>query len=48
MSRERGAAHRTREMEGREDARAARGKSRAPLSAREDACVSDRSPGALA
>ena len=48
MSCESGAVHRTKEMEGRESVRAARGRLRALLSADDDAHASDRRPGARA
>ena len=45
MRSESGAAHRAREMEGCEDARSARGWTRAPLSAGDEVCAEKRGQG---
>ena len=45
MRSERGAAHRARELEGREDARSARGRTRESLRAGDDDCARERGQG---
>ena len=45
MRSESGAAHRARKMEGRDDARSARGGTRAPLRAGDEVCARERGQG---